>query len=1190
MLSKPKEKLKGLVEKVEARSAKRIGDTANMPGLVRKFLICATAKGLLLQPTTSKNQPSNSVPTLIEYKTHTITQSLSNHDSSTSPVLESHGLIGLLTLASSAYLVSITRREQVAQIRGKPIYVITDVAFIPLSSQSDAQSSIDAAQKTDKKKQRSRGSVTSDTETDDDTDAEGSTVGTEDDHASLPETPAEAPGVTDATKGLGPLAQGSSVASDVIKERGKYGRFAERWFSKAGWSASGRAKQGMSSEQKESEEGDDLTREQKRQGLNALPDKESGSKEDAPKELNDAAGRKKEEKEEGEKGVGEKVAEKVEETVAEGIVKTLTPRILRTMRIWLSSRSFYFAYDHDLSRRLAMQEPSSSTLPLFKRFDPLYFWNQHLIQPFIEVGQYPFVLPVIQGFVGQRAFTVGKTPKGEDDKIVDAVSDPGEVIELWERAIPRPETSTSPKPAEKPTAEEKEEDESKDFLLTLVSRRSVKRAGLRYLRRGVDDEGNVANNVESEQMLSSPTWDDDNKVFSLTQVRGSIPLFFSQSPYSFKPIPITYGSEATNHLAFNKHFRNMLSNYGQVQIASLVDKHGTEKSIGEMYEHHVNMTNEGQLPSHGFPSPQPSQSKPDKKPLAFTWFDFHHECRAMNFQNISYLLDVLTPSLDSFSWTESLSSRLLQTQSGVVRTNCMDCLDRTNVVQSAIAGAVLQLQLSKEYNLSIDLSSDPKTQWFNTLWADNGDAISKQYAGTAALKGDFTRTRKRNWTGALNDFSLTLGRYYNNIFYDYFLQTTIDFVLGNGDEGMWEEFETDLMTGDYALDMSRVRQGAVERCVKVVLGRTAEAETLAESSPSDEPTEAGTPSRSAAKSHGDDDEDLISGYTLHTPGQPNTLRSAPPMEECVLLLTNRALYLVRFDWNTEKVGSYERVELGDITGVKRGTYVTSTLGAKNLDEERNVGFVVTYLPRAGGVKRVNTRSLSTEVRKGDTSPRDPREGKGTKAEESKGDENPAEQRGVEQGQEEGTAEKDFASSPTGPADTKESKILAFKALSPRHTATATDTASTRSRSSGKGKKKTSAQNVQDMSEREVVRLITEEVRGLAVKAREEDERKGLGVKKRVEGKVGSSLRTVKEGAGRVVGAVGGKKDTEGQRTERADAEAEAGAEGGEGGQEEETEGQIWQIQEEDIISVAEAKRSTGYLESIGYSLRRLVWS
>lgn len=39
MLSKPKEKLKGLVEKVEARSAKRIGDTANMPGLVRKFLM-----------------------------------------------------------------------------------------------------------------------------------------------------------------------------------------------------------------------------------------------------------------------------------------------------------------------------------------------------------------------------------------------------------------------------------------------------------------------------------------------------------------------------------------------------------------------------------------------------------------------------------------------------------------------------------------------------------------------------------------------------------------------------------------------------------------------------------------------------------------------------------------------------------------------------------------------------------------------------------------------------------------------------------------------------------------------------------------------------------------------------------------------------------------------------------------------
>lgn len=34
--------------------------------------------------------------------------------------------------------------------------------------------------------------------------------------------------------------------------------------------------------------------------------------------------------------------------------------------------------------------------------------------------------------------------------------------------------------------------------ITLISRRSVKRAGVRYLRRGIDESGDVANFVETE--------------------------------------------------------------------------------------------------------------------------------------------------------------------------------------------------------------------------------------------------------------------------------------------------------------------------------------------------------------------------------------------------------------------------------------------------------------------------------------------------------------------------------------------------------------------------------------------------------------------------------------------------------------------------------------------------------------------
>ena len=82
----------------------------------------------------------------------------------------------------------------------------------------------------------------------------------------------------------------------------------------------------------------------------------------------------------------------------------------------------------------------------------------------------------------------------------------------------------------------------------------------------------------------------------------------------------------------------------------------------------------------------------------------------------------------------------------------IDCLDRTNVVQTAIAKSVLETQLLKlglippEHGIPDDLRLV-----FQNLWANNGDALSKQYAGTNALKGDFTRTGERNLHGLMKD-------------------------------------------------------------------------------------------------------------------------------------------------------------------------------------------------------------------------------------------------------------------------------------------------------------------------------------------------------------------------------------------------------------------------------------------------------
>lgn len=531
----------------------------------------------------------------------------------------------------------------------------------------------------------------------------------------------------------------------------------------------------------------------------------------------------------------------------------------------------------------------------------------------MDAGQHAFVLPLIQGFVGQRAFTVNTSPGSEPDTITRSVSKASKVVEVQhdpDLILPPSQQSTAAATA---TEELPEGSEAKSFLLTLISRRSIKRAGLRYLRRGIDEEGSVANSVETEQILSAVDWDTnpESRIYSFVQYRGSIPLFFSQSPYSLKPVPVFYGSEDTNTAAFRLHFQHMAARYGNVQIASLVEKKGAEAAIGALYEKHVQLLND-----HGGIDGQGTK-------LNFEWFDFHGMCKGMHFENVSLLFDTIGSTLNSYGWTVSQGDQIMQAQSGVLRTNCMDCLDRTNVVQSACGRNMLEAQL-KEEGVNLDLQSDPRTSWFNSVWADNGDAISRQYAGTAALKGDFTRTRKRNIQGALNDFGLTLSRYYNNIVNDYFAQAVIDYILGRADESIFADFEADMKGQDYAVDLRKVRQNAIDTCTKICVEMN---------------------------------EDLIAGWAFSCPAQPNSLRSLP-FEECVLLMTAQALYFCRMDWATEKVREFERIELECVEAIARGTYITSTLAPRDVDEKKNVGFVIRINTKGKDLTRVNTRSMS----------------------------------------------------------------------------------------------------------------------------------------------------------------------------------------------------------------------------------------
>ncbi len=674
------------------------------------------------------------------------------------------------------------------------------------------------------------------------------------------------------------------------------------------------------------------------------------------------------------------------------------------------------------------------------------------MQPFIDNGLSHFVLPLMQGFVGQRMFTVKRSSQQPGAQGLDANVQSRNVIES--------DTISKDAEAQPPLSGERA------FLLTLISRRSIKRPGLRYLRRGVDDNGDTANSVETEQMLSSPDWQSKDRVYSFVQFRGSIPLYFSQSPYSFKPAPVLQHSTTTNHAAFKRHMTSLEGRYGGIQIASLVNKHGVEANIGEEYQKHVEQLDE--------------ENGASGAKVGFEWFDFHAVCRGMKFENVSLLMETLGSKLDEFSVTVEVEGVIKNKQSGILRTNCMDCLDRTNVVQSACGQRALEQHLREE-GFDISLQSDRTTQWFNTVWADNGDAISKQYSSTAALKGDFTRTRKRDYRGAINDFGLTLSRYFNNIVNDYFAQAAIDYLLGNVTSQVFEEFEADMMSKDPAVSMRKVRQNAIDTSSKIVIG--------------------------------DPSEELLGGWTLLSPHESNSLRTFP-FEEAILLLTDAALYAVRFDWNMEKVWSFERVDLRSIAGLQYGTYITSTLAATQTDEKRNVGFVVKYRPGKEDVVRVNTRSLRNSVDQ-DTVAQN--------LDSSRENKNSA------------TTTKSSSPKPSK-SPTAPTKTLAFKALPSRSSlAHLTD-------ADGTGSGQDSPLLVTEL---ELVRSICEDIERACLNG-------------------GNAQDCVKEGDSQ-----GG----EGEETAVA---------------EEKRRGSM--IEEKDVISLAEAKRSTGLLEVWGHELKKLVWA
>lgn len=178
----------------------------------------------------------------------------------------------------------------------------------------------------------------------------------------------------------------------------------------------------------------------------------------------------------------------------------------------------------------------------------------------------------------------------------------------------------------------------------------------------------------------------------------------------------------------------------------------------------------------------------------YVWFDFHKECANMQWHNLSKLIDEISYAIRAHGYSEiSVQTQdekkrvcaIVKEQRGVVRVNCMDCLDRTNVVQGVIARNVLLTQLYDsgfsdkpngnpfEVLPHIDLEN-----LFRDIWTKNADSLSLMYSGTGALKTDFTRTGQRTTPGKLEDGRRSVTRYVLNNFHDTYNQNSLDLLLG----------------------------------------------------------------------------------------------------------------------------------------------------------------------------------------------------------------------------------------------------------------------------------------------------------------------------------------------------------------------------------------------------------------------------
>lgn len=182
---------------------------------------------------------------------------------------------------------------------------------------------------------------------------------------------------------------------------------------------------------------------------------------------------------------------------------------------------------------------------------------------------------------------------------------------------------------------------SRQAKTAIISRLSCERAGTRFNVRGTNDEGHVANFVETEQVIYI-----DNDITSHVQTRGSVPLFWEQPGVQVgsHKVKLSRGFESSAS-AFDKHLSMMKARYGNLAIVNLLgtsligSKEGEAMLSNEFQRHH----------KHSIYHDTPH-----------VVFDYHQECRGGNMSALSKLKHRLEGSSVDFGIFNASGGRVLK--------------------------------------------------------------------------------------------------------------------------------------------------------------------------------------------------------------------------------------------------------------------------------------------------------------------------------------------------------------------------------------------------------------------------------------------------------------------------------------------------------------------------------------------------